>query len=375
MSYLTASAITLLIFTNIPGNILVILAVVLDPNKNLRTPFNWLVVNLAVADLFVGIIAQPLALHFHIKEGLEMNGVGGKESLAIHIVYFISCSASILSVSSLAVERYLAVRKPHTYRTNVTNKRVVLTIVIIWLISFSLPNNNLNVDFSTYAFVHANAAMAVGVIIICITYTLIKRKVGKSKMTHLSTENTNTERGFAASVIAKRNSPKTKKKQIMDERSQSISTTLNTSQTHFRDTEFPTVISDRISSNAIINHRQMVEAQVTKMFITVLIALVSLYGPSTIMMYIAIFCEDCGCDARHGLEDVSVLFTLMNSSINFFCYALRSTRFRNSFVKLLKFNQRRSCSTSFKDTIAMQSRKEQTELHECPMSGQPLASI
>ena len=136
-----------------------------------------------------------------------MNGVGHEESLAINIVYFISCSASILSVLSLAVERYLAVRKLHTYLSNVTNKRVVLTIVIIWLISFSLPNINLNADFSTYAFVHTNAALAVGVIIICITYTLIKRKVGKSKMTHLSTENEITEREFTASFIAKRNSP------------------------------------------------------------------------------------------------------------------------------------------------------------------------
>ena len=39
MSYLTASAIILLVFTNIPGNILVILAVVLDPNKKLKNSF------------------------------------------------------------------------------------------------------------------------------------------------------------------------------------------------------------------------------------------------------------------------------------------------------------------------------------------------
>ena len=40
LSSTTASISIVLMLTNIPGNILIILVVVLDPNKNLRTPFN-----------------------------------------------------------------------------------------------------------------------------------------------------------------------------------------------------------------------------------------------------------------------------------------------------------------------------------------------
>jgi hypothetical protein len=342
MSYFTASVITILIFTNIPGNILVILAVVLDPNKNLRTPFNWLVVNLAVADLIVGVIAQPLAVYFHIKEGLEMSGVGAEESLAIYIVYFISCTASILSVSSLAVERYLAVRKPNTYRTKVTNKRVVLTIVIIWLISFSLPNINLNVGFSTYAFIYANTAIAVGVITICITFTLMKRKIGVSKMRCRNGSCvavlSRSRHEISSAVTRKTNSPNTinQNRQLFHE-----GTSASTENSLHAPKQLLTVHTNISSGNAIINSKQLVEAKVTKMFLTVLIALVCFYGPSTIMMYVVSLCEDCSCSARHCIEDVSVLFTLMNSSINFFCYALRCSRFRNSFVKLLKLNRHR----------------------------------
>ena len=39
---------------NIPGNLLVIVVIAADPFKNLRTPFNYLVANLAFADLIVG---------------------------------------------------------------------------------------------------------------------------------------------------------------------------------------------------------------------------------------------------------------------------------------------------------------------------------
>ena len=356
MSFVTASVTTLLIFTNVPGNILVILAVVLDPNKNLRTPFNWLVVNLAIADLIVGVIAQPLAVYFHIKEGLDKNGVLPEESLAIYIIYFISCTASILSVSSLAVERYLAVRTPYTYRSKVTNKRIVLTIVIIWLISFSLPNilNLGNVGFSTYAFIYANTSIALGVIIIGITYTLMKRKLGVSKMiscsgmcvaapTSSGEEPNAPSQHESSSVIFRKtaNYPNTITQNIewFRETAASTSADPSNSPSHVR-YQLPTVHTNVSSSNAITHSRQLVEAKVTKVFLTVLIALVSFYGPSTIMMYVVSFCDDCSCDTRHCLEDISVLFTFMNSSINFFCYALRCSRFRNSFVKLLKINRR-----------------------------------
>ena len=146
--------------TNIPGNILIILAVVLDPNKNLRTPFNWLLVNLATADLIVGFITQPISAYYHIKEGLRLHR-SPQEVKTHHMAYFISCTASVLSLTSLAVERYLAVRKPNAYRTNVNNKRIAATVAIIWLISLSLPRVYLEVGFTMYGFIFVNSSIAV----------------------------------------------------------------------------------------------------------------------------------------------------------------------------------------------------------------------
>ena len=48
-----------------------ILAVFLNPNKDLRLPFNYLVVNLSLADLVVGLIAAPLGLAYHFLRVLE----------------------------------------------------------------------------------------------------------------------------------------------------------------------------------------------------------------------------------------------------------------------------------------------------------------
>ena len=81
--------------------------------------------------------------------------------MASHMTYFISCTASVLSLISLAVERYMAVRKPVPYRNKVTNckKRIALTIVMTWITSLSLPSIYLYVGLTTCAFMFANTSI------------------------------------------------------------------------------------------------------------------------------------------------------------------------------------------------------------------------
>ncbi|XP_028410718.1 octopamine receptor-like [Dendronephthya gigantea] len=294
LSFMTASLSTAFILTNIPGNILIFLAVVLDPNKNLRTPFNWLIVNLSAADFIVAIITEPLSVYYHIKEGLGEHGPEEIISL-IHLTYFISCTASILSLTSLAVERYLAVRRPSTYRNKVTNQRIPTTIAMIWLISLSLPNIYFIVGFTAYAFIFVNAFIVVAVVIIVINYTLMRRKLryrGKNSETTAPNE--------------------ARVNRISESEDQSS-----------------------VNKNCIEIKKQLLEAKITQMFQIVITALLCCYGLSTVMMYLVNFCHDCSCASIHWFRDLHVLLILMNSSINFFCYALRSARFRSAFVKLL----------------------------------------
>jgi hypothetical protein len=81
------------------------------------------------------------------------------------------------------------------------------------------------------------------------------------------------------------------------------------------------------------------ERKVTKMFLVVLIALLCCYGPSTIFIYAMSFCESCSCTTLHWFRDLQFLFAIMNSSVNFFCYALRSPRFRNAFAHILRIKK------------------------------------
>lgn len=58
---------TLLVLVTIIGNILVCLSVVLV--RKLRKPQNYLLVSLAVSDLFVALIVMPFAMVFELHDG------------------------------------------------------------------------------------------------------------------------------------------------------------------------------------------------------------------------------------------------------------------------------------------------------------------
>ncbi len=109
LALFTMSLSIMFMVTNIPGHLLVILAVVRDPYKNLRTPFNILMTNLSVSDLIVGAIVCPLSIHFHFNEGLK-ESISIAEIKIFHLSYFVASTASVLSLASLAVERYVAIR-------------------------------------------------------------------------------------------------------------------------------------------------------------------------------------------------------------------------------------------------------------------------
>ena len=311
LSFVTSSLSMIFTFTSTPGNLLIILAVVLNPNKNLRTPFNWLLVNLATADLIVGTITNPISVYVHMKEGLKEK-IPVDDVRAIHMSYFISCTASVLSLSSLAVERYLAVRKPNTYRTNVTNKRIALTVAAVWLISLALPNIYFKVGYTTYAFIFANTAIAVAIAITCVTYSLMLRKF-RERSHDISNSTANARE--ARYTISPSADPS---------RNKNLSTNATNTNT----------------PNSVLASAREMEVKVTKIFIVILIAMLCCYGPSTVLIYVMNFCKSCSCTTLHWFRDLQFIFVLMNSSVNFLCYGLRSPRFRSAFTKILKIKRR-----------------------------------
>ena len=122
-------------FTAITVNIVTIIAL----RKPLTIPraVKILLLSLAVSDLGVGLLVQPLyitRLVMMIKENTQT--LYFEITLnSFYVTAYSLASASFLSVVALAADRFLALHLHLRYQELVTHKRVVAVVISIWIIS------------------------------------------------------------------------------------------------------------------------------------------------------------------------------------------------------------------------------------------------
>ena len=116
-----------LMLISILSNALVLAAMKRTPSIR-STSINMLC-NLAVSDLLVGLIVQPIYVVKELKRRTLLN------ELAPKIGYF-ACAASLCTITAITVDRFLALHYHMRYVTLVTKSRVKNALVIIWLLSF-----------------------------------------------------------------------------------------------------------------------------------------------------------------------------------------------------------------------------------------------
>jgi hypothetical protein len=130
---LEAVALGLIILLTIGGNLLVIAAVVSSPT--LRSPTHYLIVNLAVADLLLGGSVLPLSAT------RELSGVWYLGPTACSIwtaLDVLCCTASILSLCGISVDRYIGVSRPLAYSRILTKRRARVLIAGIWALALAI---------------------------------------------------------------------------------------------------------------------------------------------------------------------------------------------------------------------------------------------
>jgi hypothetical protein len=170
LSTITASFSFILLVVTVPTNLFVCLAITIDPNKELRTQFNCFTFNLALADLLVGCITESLAVYIHIRQNLDTE-FGHRDDPMIqkllHIPYFIASAASVLTISALAIERWLAATSPFIYRQYFNVKLSVVMSVIIWIIALSYGAMNIGLDYILENFILVNTALLITGTVVC----------------------------------------------------------------------------------------------------------------------------------------------------------------------------------------------------------------
>lgn len=114
------------------GNILIIMAVYM--NSNLQTLPNYLLVNLAVSEAFRGLIAIPVRL-VNVTNGQKSEPISCIVVVLVNIFFHGLPNWSLVLI---AFDRFVAVKKPLSYKTLITPFLVGIIIASAWILMFVL---------------------------------------------------------------------------------------------------------------------------------------------------------------------------------------------------------------------------------------------
>ncbi|XP_075265083.1 histamine H1 receptor-like, partial [Convolutriloba macropyga] len=96
---------------------------------------NYFILSLSVADCCVGLIVLPLSGMFVLNDSQWI--LPGMVCQVWLSVDYVMCTASILNLTVLSVDRYLSIRSPLAYLKERTKRRAYIVITCVWLVSLT----------------------------------------------------------------------------------------------------------------------------------------------------------------------------------------------------------------------------------------------
>ncbi|XP_068183948.1 5-hydroxytryptamine receptor 7-like [Antennarius striatus] len=131
---LIGGVLTMLTLSTICGNLLVVISVCFV--KKLRRPSNYLIVCLAMADLSVALAVMPFV---SITDLIGGQWIFGQFFCNVFIAMDVMCcTASIMSLCVISIDRYLGITKPLTYPVRQNGCCMAKMILSVWLLSASI---------------------------------------------------------------------------------------------------------------------------------------------------------------------------------------------------------------------------------------------
>ncbi|XP_035236480.1 adenosine receptor A1b [Anguilla anguilla] len=115
--------------SSVLGNVMVVWAVKI--NRSLRDTTFCFIVSLALADIAVGALVIPLAITISI--GLQTHFYS---CLLVACTVLVLTQSSILALLAIAIDRYLRVKIPTSYKRVVTRRRAGAAVVACWTVAF-----------------------------------------------------------------------------------------------------------------------------------------------------------------------------------------------------------------------------------------------
>ena len=123
----------LLSVTTFLGNTLILVA--LPKENSLHPPSKLLFRNLAITDLCVGIIAEPLLVAYLMSLVKQRWDISHYLHFADFVIGAILCSVSLFTLTAISVDRLLALWLGLRYRRVATLRKAYISVIVMWVLS------------------------------------------------------------------------------------------------------------------------------------------------------------------------------------------------------------------------------------------------
>ena len=167
-------------FTAIVLNVITIQA--LRKTASLSKTLKTLLLSLAVSDLGVGLLAQPLyraTLVIKIDQSTLYGCCVQCISRSLRLLGYEFSSASFFGMFALTVDRFLAIHLHLRYQEVVTYKRIVALVISIWVLSSALSvlalNENLEKVLSSVIGIIGSVCLIIAGVLCCKMHAVVRR--------------------------------------------------------------------------------------------------------------------------------------------------------------------------------------------------------
>lgn len=152
------------------GNLMVCVAVA--TNLRIRRPSNFLLVSLAIADLIVTMVCEPLVVAILAKITFVKDCAPNLE-VVYKITSRVSCSASVVHLAAISVDRLLAVTYPLRHEIMMQKYGLKIMLIACWTFSLAVPVMSAVIPDSFPKALLGAGTFAASYIIIIVSYALI----------------------------------------------------------------------------------------------------------------------------------------------------------------------------------------------------------
>ena len=295
LSYATAVICAFLFFVTSTLNLLIIYIIFQNRRNKFKNLFYKLLLNIAVSDALVGLVADSCLVAIHISEA-KNSGLQPQEVMIAHTTMFILGGVSLLTLVFLCIDRMYAILRPHAYRRGISRTAGNVLIASAWLSSIFLISIYFVFGFMKYLIFFTFFNILLPFLLLIVTTAIYHNKL----VAETQRGDVNLNSGTETSTLHRRDGTNVKKGR-----------------------------------------------KATKSFLKMLLVFIFSYLPAAFITIYFSLCSFCDCLLVQILRDVSVVFILTGSLLRALNFLLSLTSLRKEVTFIFSRNHADdSCSVT-----------------------------